>query len=239
MAETNADRARRAAWQYRLLPLMGGLLVLSALFFAVMSVTELRDFYRRVAHERFDLAARFERFEEGMDPALRADPDYLRFKVLSLLEADALQRRYQQANATMLARVWTRHLGFSTGMILALVGAAFILGRLREDTTTAELGGGSLKGSLATSSPGIVLAVLGTGLMALTIWVPFGVETRDVNTYLRAAPAASLPPPGRLLPEEIGSSGGGDGAAASDHDPEEQRLFGGSGAGAAGGEDGR
>jgi hypothetical protein len=49
--------------------------------------------------------------------------------VAAVLEADALQRRYHQANANMLARVWTRQLGFITGMLLALVGAAFILGR--------------------------------------------------------------------------------------------------------------
>ena len=46
-------------------------------------------------------------------------------------------------------------------MILAIVGAAFILGKLREDRTErAKQESEALKISLATTSPGIVLAVL-------------------------------------------------------------------------------
>jgi hypothetical protein len=200
------------------------MLILSALFFAVTSILELREFYRQVAHEALDLQREFARFEEAAPPAVRSSEEYLRFRVLSLLEADALQRRYRQANATMLARVWTRHLGFTTGMIVAMVGAAFILGQLREDPTTVEFGSDGLKGALVTSSPGIVLAALGTVLMAVTIWVPFDVETRDLNIYLRSAPVAVLPPPGQELPEEISEARVGDGGAAID--AREERLFG-------------
>lgn len=192
--------AQRAAWQTKLLPLMGAILVLGAIFFAVMSVVELRDLYKRVEHRPINFAERLAAFEKGADPKALAGADYLRFKVLASLEADALERRYHQANATMLARVWTRQLGFVTGMLLALVGAAFILGRLSEPPTRLEAGAEGWKGVLETSSPGLALAVLGSALMALTIWIPFGVETRDVNTYLRAADVR-LPPPNQDMHE--------------------------------------
>lgn len=198
--------AQRAAWQNRLLPLMAAVLVLGGVFFAVMSVFELRSLYERVEQRPMDIEARFAEFERSADPVALRSTDYLRFKVLSALESDALQRRYHQATATMLARVWTRQLGFITGMLLALVGAAFILGRLSESPTRLGAESQGLKGTLETSSPGIVLAVLGSALMALTIWIPFGVETRDVNVYLRAA-ETGLPPPSRQLPQEVSGAG--------------------------------
>jgi len=189
--EATVER-RREAWQGKLLPLMAGMLVATALFFAVMSVVELRALYPRVEQQPLDLGTSFAAFEEAR-PAVRGDFDYLRFKTLALLEADALHRRYHQATATMLARVWTRQLGFLTGMVLALVGAAFVLGRLREDTSTVELGSGNVRAAIASSSPGLVLATLGAVLMAVTLTVPFGVETRDVATYLGGS---GLPTPG-------------------------------------------
>jgi hypothetical protein len=190
---------RREAWQGRLLPLMIGMLIAAAAFFAVMSVVELRAFYDRVEQRPLALASVFTDFEQHAPPVGRAEPAYLRFKTLALLEADALYRRYHQANATMLARVWTRQLGFLTGMVLALVGAAFVLGRLREDASRIEAELQGAKAVIASSSPGLVLAVLGTVLMGVTLAVPFGVETRDKATYLGID--AAMPAP--LSPTQV------------------------------------
>jgi hypothetical protein len=44
------------------------------------------------------------------------------------LERELIARRYDQVNLTVTTRLWTRLMGFITGMILALVGAAFVLG---------------------------------------------------------------------------------------------------------------
>lgn len=204
IADQTKDRASSwdRAWQRRLLPLMAGILIVAAIFFGATSLFELRDFYERVEHKPLNLGENFTAFEKTASPDTLASLEYLRFKTLALLEADALQRRYQQASSTMLARVWTRQLGFITGMLLGFVGAAFILGQLRDDSTMIEAEATGLKGTLVSSSPGIVLAFLGTLLMALTIWVPFGVETRDANTYLRALPAkpAALPRPATIDP---------------------------------------
>ncbi len=200
--DARSGESQRVSWQNRLLPLMASLLVLAALFFAVVSVVELRGLYERLEHRPSDLPARLAEYEKSAGEQALRSLDYLTLKVRATLEADALQRRYHQASATMLARLWTRQLGFITGMLLALVGAAFILGRLSEPATRLQLETQGAKGALETSSPGLVLAVLGAALMALTIWVPFEVETRDVNIYLVDA-ARPLPPPGGTLPVEI------------------------------------
>lgn len=228
---TGAEQPRHAekqreAWQQKLLPLMGAFVVVAALFFGVMSAFELRDLYSRIEHQPFDLQATFTEFEKSARREAMDDSSYIRFKVLALLEADALQRRYHQANATMLGRVWTRQLGFITGMLLALVGAAFILGRLREDVTRISAEGKGLKGALESSSPGIILATLGTLLIIMTIWIPFGVETRDVNTYLRVERSMTLPDPLPVFPqerEEAGKQGSGGGNAASNASVIERR----------------
>ena len=214
------------AWQSRLLPLMASMLVLAALFFAAVSIVELRSLYERLEHQPLDLAARLAQFERTADPNAVLGSDYLKVKVLATGDADALQRRYHQATATMLARLWTRQLGFITGMLLALVGAAFILGRLSESATKLEAESQGFKGALETSSPGIVLVVLGSALMALTIAVPFGVETRDANTYLQTL-RFELPPPGTMMPVETDPPGTHQGPVSQDDVLRQEReLFG-------------
>lgn len=62
-------------------------------------------------------------------------------------------------------------------MILALVGAVFILGKLSEDASelTATNSAGSM--SLKSSSPGIILAALGVVLMITTIVTNHPIQT--------------------------------------------------------------
>jgi hypothetical protein len=199
-AQARQDK-QRTDWQQRLLPLMSAMVLLAALFFAFMSVGEIRRLYERLEHPPMDMDGRLAVLEQTAGPEVTGSIDYLRMKMLGMLEAEAISRRYDAATATMLARVWTRQLGFITGMLLALVGAAFILGRLNDPLTRLEAGGSGLKGALETSSPGIVLAVLGSVLMGITIWIPFEVETRDLNIYLTgAAPVASTLPRVSVLP---------------------------------------
>lgn len=223
MGELTADAGerQRARWQTKLLPLMGAMLVIAAVFFAAMSVVELRTLYTRLEQPVTNIDARLAPFEQAAAPGTLSTMEYLRFKTLAALEAEALQRRYHQATATMLARVWTRQLGFITGMLLALVGAAFILGRLSESPTKLAGEGQGFKAALETSSPGLVLAVLGTLLMALTIWIPFGVETRDLNIYLQQGTVA-MPPPSSNLPQTNGQQSP---PSTEDVRRQEERLF--------------
>ena len=123
------------------------------------------------------------------------------WRTLVVLESHVLQQRYHQANVLLMARIWIRYLGFVTGMMLALIGAVFILGKLREPTTTLTLSGvspdpnlpGNFKAQLLTQSPGIVLVTLGTVLMLLTILVHHPIQVNDAPVYTSVTTTVNNP----------------------------------------------
>lgn len=177
-ARPDADRV----WQHRLLPLMSRMIVGLTIFFFAASMAQL--YYLDTRIERVpqpDLA----RLGIALDTARAAQPTP-ELRVLASLDAALLERRYHQANVFLMGRLWTSYLGFVTGMILALVGAVFILGKLREDPTEAAAKGAFGEGTLRTSSPGIVLAALGVVLMITTIVTNHPIQTADSPVYIGA-----------------------------------------------------
>ena len=105
-------------------------------------------------------------------------------EIRSEMEVFIVTQRYHQAGVQLMSGLWTRYLGFITGMILALVGASFILGKLREPSQRLEGGFSGFGFLIRTASPGIILAVLGTTLMLATILDKDVYEVKDSNTYL-------------------------------------------------------
>jgi hypothetical protein len=187
-------------WQRRLLPLMRSALVLMALFFFAASLYQYQQLYRDVQQHAPSALAQLDRLEQRLVPAQRDSLDYVRWKTMVTLEQDAMQMRYQQINASLLLRTWTRYTGFLVGMVLALVGAFFILGKLKEDNSQVSGESGGFKFAVASSSPGIVLATLGTALMAITLLVKFDFEVSDKPVYilpygLSSLSAPAAPPP--------------------------------------------
>ena len=180
-------------WQRRLLPLMSGVIVVSALFFAAVSIFEfqsLRDWLERStppATVSWPAAG-----DANYDRALAVAIDHGSYD----LEQGVIAQRYGQATAAVLARLWTRFMGFLTGMILAFVGAAFVLGKLSEAPTEIEGSAQGIKAAIATSSPGLVLAVLGTLLMTVSLTVTTSTAGEDRAVYFRfagAVPASTGP----------------------------------------------
>lgn len=236
-AEVGEERHERA-WRRRLLPVMVTMLGALTVFFFAASFFQL--FY---LHQRIEQVPPLPIMGGSpQDIAMgSADPDVLRWRALIALEGHALQRRYHQANVSLMARVWTKYLGFVTGMILALVGAAFILGRLREPQSTLNVDSGVVKLALIASSPGLVLAVLGTGLMITAMLTHTDIDVRDGAIYTHApapmpapapfpvpgaapavggpAPAGpastSLPDPGAALRQKLGNPPAAPGASPS------------------------
>lgn len=196
MAETDrseterADRLELAAWRRRLLP------------FAILVILLVSAFFIWVSHGEFAaMKASIERSSGGNEIASVID-DYrvaagdngaLAQKVQLLTVERAQRANLSRASASLLLSLWTREMGFVTGMMLAIVGATFILVRLDDAGSKLEAGQGTLKGSLMTSSPGIVLAVLGTVLMAMAMSVRYSESGKD-TTPVPAAPARSTEP---------------------------------------------
>jgi hypothetical protein len=194
---------REFAWQRALLPLMRGTLVVLAAFFFVSTLVELYTIQGRIDEVPAVAATPVIDAQLLRDPAFSSAEriELLRWQTLSALEQGIVARRYHQANMHLMSRLWIQYIGFITGMILCMVGAAFVLGRLRDDTAS-QLNAEAEKWKLAfaSSSPGLFMLVLGTGLMLATIFVNHAIRVEDVPLYLggnvpgAAAPSAAAPP---------------------------------------------
>jgi hypothetical protein len=201
-ASTDADERR--LWQRRLLPLMSRMVVGLTVFFFVATFVQLlllqAEIRPRSSIKPSDAILQL------TVPENASIPDRLlivRLRAQAELEVQLVERRYHQATILLMSRIWTRYLGFITGMILCLVGAAFILGRLQE--TTSELGVGPRTAplTLKTASPGLILAALGTALMLVTAVTRERIDVVDAPLYLREVPAA-VPPSPKLEPPRLG-----------------------------------
>ena len=118
-----------------------------------------------------------------------ASPEYrlaaYSWRSLVMLEVYGIERRYHQANILLMSRVWIQYLGFIVGMILALMGGAFIIGRLREpEMRVAAAMGKDRSFSVVAASPGMFLALLGVSLMLVTIIVNHRIEVSDQPMYV-------------------------------------------------------
>jgi hypothetical protein len=207
-ASSSAQTARtEARWQRQLLPFMVAMIVSLTVFFFVASLVQLYYLQQRIEQgPSLDLNRVFG--SSPSDPPELRSRDAMQWQTLVALEAHALQRRYHQANVLLMARIWTRYLGFVTGMILTLVGAAFVLGRLREDATKLEGEAQNVKLGLTTASPGLVLAVLGTLLMLIAMVTQTEIAVKDSPVYLVGSEPAAPPP--RVLPRAGGQPSGVD-----------------------------
>ena len=180
------ETPRTITWQKKLLPIMIGMLAVLTLFFFIVSLIQLYYLHSRIEQSpKLDLYLALGMLEKDGPRTTESDRlDFARWKTLSILEGNALERRYHQANVSLMSRIWIRYLGFVTGMILALVGAAFILGKLREPETKLDMEGeGVGKFSITSASPGLILVLLGAILMVTTIVTHHEIKVKDSPLY--------------------------------------------------------
>ena len=190
-------------WQVRLLPLMSRMIVGLTVFFFAASLTQLIYLDRKIEQVP---ATDLVRLGIGAPTAAQRAAS-AEFRILASLDAALLERRYHQANVFLMGRLWTSYLGFVTGMILALVGAVFILGKLREDASELNASGAAGTMGLRSSSPGIILATLGVVLMITTIVTNHPIQTADspifVGTMLgKPELGATAPSPSATTPRD-------------------------------------
>ncbi|MCC6370351.1 MAG: hypothetical protein IT236_05030 [Bacteroidia bacterium] len=108
---------------------------------------------------------------------------------LLLLENQIIKKRYHNANVILKAQIYTKYLGFLTGMILSLLGAMFILGKYRELPTDVKVQSNDpnkLNLQLQSTSPGIILSVIGAVIMITTILSKTDIIVKDYAIYLQA-----------------------------------------------------
>jgi hypothetical protein len=172
------------AWQRLLLPVMSTVVLGLTIVFVVLSTFQLGRLQSYIQQEPTLTVEQL-----GLMPGKASDDDvaafsYAQFRTLTALELHVIQRRHHQANLLVMSRTWTRYMGFLTGMILALIGATFVLGKLQESETKTEGSAGAVKFAIQSSSPGLVLAVLGTLLMSITLFSNVSLQGSDQSVYL-------------------------------------------------------
>lgn len=184
-------------WQTRLLPLMESMLAGLTLFFFLATCGQLIYLHQRIGQApRINVSELLP--EQSPTSTIEEKMQVAQLRATIALEANALERRYHEANVALMSQLWIRYLGFVTGMILALVGAVFILGKVQERFSEIDASANGLRGTLKSSSPGLMLAVFGTVLMLATILVRQEGSVTDAPVYTRewsSTIKGSTPPP--------------------------------------------
>lgn len=200
--EGGSDPAQRelARWQRRLLPFLVMTLVATALFFFATSYVQFSRLETFITQAPDDRALTAVLADSARTSGTVQDLAYFRWKTDLLVEERRRLLVSRRASAVLLATMWTQSLGFITGMILAILGAAFIMAKLSEAPIALHAEGASAKAVLTTSSPGIVLAVLGTGLMVMAMTVKFSATIKDpvvppAKVMSGAQESGTVPPP--------------------------------------------
>lgn len=191
-ASTSPHEEYRRRWQTRLLPLMAWMVVGLTMFFFISTLVQLTVLHQRIAAGPAIAPAQVLRAADC--PAGWSHDACLtlrRHDTAALLEADTVAKRYHQANVLLLSSIWSRYLGFVTGMTLALVGAAFILGQIDAQPSQWQGQGGGWSVSLQTASPGLALVTAGAALMIVAMVTLHEIKTRDDAVYLRGGTPAT------------------------------------------------
>ncbi|MDH3890065.1 MAG: hypothetical protein OEV49_03195 [candidate division Zixibacteria bacterium] len=172
-------------WQENLLPFLQRVVLLLILAFLVVSAIETYTLKKHIYNNNAQslpesLAALDSLFTKGRQ---LQSAEAMNWYTRVALEEQALTKRYDQARSVLLFSIYTRFLGFYTGMILALVGTLFVLGKIEDSGSEIEVEGAFGK-AMAQGSPGIIMAVLGTVLMLTTIVKEFEIQVTDLPLFV-------------------------------------------------------
>ncbi len=172
-------------WQTSLLPLMTKTLISLAIFFFIISMIQLYFLQTNILNNpKINVGESLSGLGLDSDLSHKAILENVRMKTLVALEVGSLQNQYYQANSLLMSRVWITYIGFVTGMIMAVVGCVFILGKLSTNisSVSAQLASNSL--SINSASPGLIIAFLGTCLMISALFVNHTISSHYAATYI-------------------------------------------------------
>ncbi|MEM7112301.1 MAG: hypothetical protein AAF614_07705 [Chloroflexota bacterium] len=200
-----------AKWRHRILPIVQNVLYFVTAVFFLSGLVQLSYLQRSIFQGPEIKPDTLPKISEQLaESSTEEQLQAAEFEAAIILESYVIERRYHQANTLLMTMAWIRYLGFSTGMILAVVGATFILGMLRENETTLRAESSNWKVALNSSSPGLIMVILGVMLMMTTIVSrqtfthtdsPVYFQTTEVLTS-EPSPARKLLPPLEELSDE-------------------------------------
>jgi len=184
LAATNSADRELVLWQRRLLPFMTAFVVAMAGVFFVFSGLHLYQVTAFIETQHGPNIREVIQSEIAKPTADKVTSDEVNQHALLLLEADTLDKRYHQASALLISRIWSRQLAFITGMVMAFLGAVFILGKLSESASQISGSGAELKLAITSASPGIILSFFGTVLLVSSLYVRATLDVIDAPAYV-------------------------------------------------------
>ena len=186
VAATSSPQPDRS-WQKRMLPLMVRFILALTAFFFIVSLVQLTYLHWTIQDAPpINLDPALEQFEQHPPTNFEERMQLTELRMLAGLDSGTTEQRYHQVSAALMARVWTSYMGFVTGMILALVGAIFILGKMQDAAPELRAAGtGGFGITIKTASPGLVLGVLGVILMLTTIAINHRIDVADAPGNIR------------------------------------------------------
>ena len=123
--------------------------------------------------------------------SLLADPRLLQLDATHVdalsrtaLERDTILLRNHRANVSLSTRTWLRFMSVIFGAILVLIGSAFVLGRVSMERLESEAKSERWSIALKTSSPGLLLALMGCALIVLPNFARQDINISDSGAYL-------------------------------------------------------
>lgn len=101
------------------------------------------------------------------------------------LERDTIMFRQQRTAAALITRTWLRFMSLIFGCITVVIGSVFVLGKVTsKDPIKGEAGFGDLKGSIATSSPGLLLVLIGACLITIPHFTHQPITSMDGANFV-------------------------------------------------------
>jgi hypothetical protein len=186
-SKSNYELARINSWQKKLMPwliIMPSVLILLFIYLATRQMQRFNTIIDAKSESVIEKIMQSPS-DSALSNNLKGNMDYIRWITLARMEEKSLDRRYSQGGLLLASRIFTKYLGFFTGMIMAIVGAIFIIGKLQESSSDIEGAmGDQMKLKVVSSSPGIIFGVLGTVLMLSTILQHSEIELKDQPLFL-------------------------------------------------------
>jgi len=188
--QSQKELAQLSLWQNKLLPWLVIMPTILIMLFIYLATRQMQRFNAVIDAKEESVIDKL--IPPSSDPALsnklKGNMDYIRWITLARMEEKSLDRRYSQGGLLLVSRIFTKYLGFFTGMILAIVGAIFIIGKLQENSSDIEgTVGDQMKLKIVSSSPGIIFGILGTVLMLSTILQHAEISVKDQPLFLNPA----------------------------------------------------
>lgn len=170
------------------LPLVFGILIAVLLgtsgFFLYKSYSQLNNVLGLIWEQEVLHTVKLLSNDDEFELKSSTEEKLFELQLRATLEHDTMILRQHLTRAALSTRTWMRFMSLMFGSILIVIGSTFILGKVSsDDASTAKVESRGWKGSLSTSSPGVLLVFFGVVLVAIPNISSQIIESNDTSSF--------------------------------------------------------